>query len=209
MFAVSWWLFWLLLVPIGDRYLPLLLGQSLGFLATNPFCIVIILTIAAIVCATLAYQLMRNSISVVLCRTLIVLYLIAAPLAIMLKSRGVQGINLNIMDIISQFMDSPAVLLFNVLIFIPAGMIFHGRYSHPARPYIVIVVVILLMESCQYLFHLGVFDIVDILTNLAGFTIGYLIAGSFHHAGHRFVRNGVYYENTTTTKTAQQRTMME
>lgn len=192
-FFVFWAILWVIMVPIGDRYLPLLLGRRLEFLASNPFCIVAILTVGAAVCATFIYQVVANAVNVVFARTLAAFYAIGSVMCIMLKSRGVSGVNFDPSQIVGQFVTSPAVLLFNVVIFIPAGMLLHLIFNKPARPFMIALALILIMETSQAVFHLGIFDVVDIITNLMGFTIGYLIVDAFLHSGHRIKRSEGHY----------------
>lgn len=61
------------------------------------------------------------------------------------------------------------------LFFIPLGALFEFKYIG------VFIIAIIALETAQYLFHLGFFDIGDIITNTIGFKIGNIA----HHSLNR------------------------
>lgn len=190
-FVVAWWFFWFLLVPIGDRYLPLMLGYRLTMIVSNPFVMLAIISVCAAICAVVAFQCVNRRVNVAFITILSWLYMIAAVAAIMLKSRGVQGVNFNPSNIVAQLQDSPAVVLFNILVFVPVGLMAYSLHN-AGIAYATAVGAIVAMEAGQYVFHLGVCDIDDMIANAIGFTMGYL-AMSLWHRTHRVTREGTWY----------------
>ncbi len=190
-FVVAWWFFWFLLVPVGDRYLPLMLGYRLTMIVSNPFVMLAIISVCALMCALVVFQCTNRRVNVAFITALSWLYVIAAVVAIMLKSRGVQGVNFNPGNIVAQLQDSPAVVLFNILVFVPAGIMAYSLHR-AGIAYATAAAAIVTMEAGQYAFHLGVCDIDDMIANAIGFTMGYL-AMSLWRRAHRVMREGAWY----------------
>lgn len=63
----------------------------------------------------------------------------------------------------------------NIMIFIPMGILFKIYGQKIVVSVVTMIVIIILIESMQYFTKRGVFDILDILLNLIGTTIGYMI----------------------------------
>lgn len=90
------------------------------------------------------------------------------------KNIGVQGYSLNPLSFIGEIKSgSHFVPVMNLLMFIPLGCLFVPSKENLFLSFLVL----LLVESCQYVFHLGVFDLGDITLNLASILIGSLL----HH----------------------------
>lgn len=65
-----------------------------------------------------------------------------------------------------------AEILFNVVIFIPFGMLASGHFSKIRTVCLVIVLTSLSIESLQFIFSCGVSDITDLITNSLGGLLG-------------------------------------
>lgn len=64
----------------------------------------------------------------------------------------------------------------NIIVFIPWGILFPLSYKYFKKfiPFfLVTIIVLLLIESLQFIFMIGFFDIDDIILNLIGVCIGY------------------------------------
>ena len=190
-FVIAWWFFWFLLVPIGDRYLPLMLGYRLTMIVSNPFVMLAIISVCALTCALVAFQCVNRRVNVAFITAVSWLYVIAAVAAIMLKSRGVQAVNFNPGGIVGQLQYSPAVVLFNILVFVPMGLMAYSLHNAGVA-YGTAIGVIVAMEVGQYAFHLGVCDIDGVIANLVGFTMGYL-AMSLWRRSRSVEREGAWY----------------
>jgi hypothetical protein len=115
-------------------------------------------------------------------------YFILSFAIIMLKSRGIQGVNLDFSDLYQSVIEYPASVLINLLLFVPMGAVVF-RYSASApRAFGLALVAIAGMETLQYVLHLGIFDVVDIVVNMVGFSLGYLTLGILKEAGFRIIR---------------------
>ena len=168
-----------------------MLGYRLTMIVSNPFVMLAIISVCALMCALVVFQCTNRRVNVAFITALSWLYVIAAVVAIMLKSRGVQGVNFNPGNIVAQLQDSPAVVLFNILVFVPAGIMAYSLHR-AGIAYATAAAAIVTMEAGQYAFHLGVCDIDDMIANAIGFTMGYL-AMSLWRRAHRVMREGAWY----------------
>lgn len=100
------------------------------------------------------------------------------PLLIFLlffKSIGVQGYSFNPLAFIVDILDGQAFEVFaNIIFFIPLGIILSLFKVSSKKAALFSVLFIVVVESSQYIFELGFFDVADIITNLLGITIGYV-----------------------------------
>ncbi|HEM3203780.1 TPA: VanZ family protein [Streptococcus suis 8830] len=91
------------------------------------------------------------------------------------KSIGVRGVNWNLLSTFSQDLFlNPTILVFNLLLFLPLGLLFSFSWKKLS----LFVGAILLVEACQFFFSLGFFDLGDILLNTSGFALGNLLGQS-------------------------------
>ncbi|WP_261828616.1 VanZ family protein [Inconstantimicrobium mannanitabidum] len=84
--------------------------------------------------------------------------------------------NFNPLDILNGLnnFDSIFIYLLNILAFIPIGYIF--RHKGARNMLLIMIPIEFLIETIQYIFKLGIFDINDIILNLIGICIGYIIS---------------------------------
>ncbi|HEL2300251.1 TPA: VanZ family protein [Streptococcus suis] len=91
------------------------------------------------------------------------------------KSIDVRGVNWDLLSTFSQDLFlNPAILVFNLLLFLPLGLLFSFSWKKLS----LFVGAILLVEACQFFFSLGFFDLGDILLNTSGFALGNLLGQS-------------------------------
>ena len=91
------------------------------------------------------------------------------------KSIGVQGFNWNLFSTFTQDLFlNPAVLVFNLLLFLPLGLLVPFSW----KKLTLFIGAILTIEVCQYAFSLGFFDLGDILLNTIGFVLGNFLGRS-------------------------------
>ncbi|CYW70085.1 teicoplanin resistance protein VanZ [Streptococcus suis] len=91
------------------------------------------------------------------------------------KSMGVRGVNWDLLSTFSQELFlNPAILVFNLLLFLPLGLLFSFSWEKLS----LFVGAILLVEACQFFFSLGFFDLGDILLNTSGFALGNFLGQS-------------------------------
>ncbi|WP_286905103.1 VanZ family protein [Clostridium sp. UBA1652] len=100
----------------------------------------------------------------------------------LLFGRPIAGasINLNPFNMFYSLNNSDQILVsvFNVIFFIPIGFLFIRRKIS----YILAIMIPIefLIESIQYLFKLGMFDVDDIILNILGICIGFFIFKNFN-----------------------------
>lgn len=116
------------------------------------------------------------------------LYVVVLLIVVFVKSQGIQGLNIDPTDIVSQIALYPTSVLLNVAIFIPMGLITHCRIKSTGKALLAALIGILAIELIQYLFALGIADIVDVMVNMMGFVVGYLVARLLYNQGVRLVR---------------------
>lgn len=104
-----------------------------------------------------------------------VAYFIVLLAVLFLKSQGVQEVNLNVGDVVEQVIEYPSSVLLNVALFVPLGGCLFTRAKSIPKAFVVALVFVLAVEALQYAFSLGIADVVDVLLNMVGFALGYLI----------------------------------
>lgn len=158
---------------IAFRYLALMVGfQGVSILSNVPL-VLTILGLITLVFAASVWQLLHLRFNKRFLYFLTSSYLLVLLLVIMLKSRGIRGINYNPLDIINQLYNDPFILFANIALFIPVGMLLFVKVRSFSKTIMIATVAILVVEVTQYLFYLGMADVVDVLTNLSGICLGY------------------------------------
>ena len=102
-------------------------------------------------------------------------YILLLIYLLFFKSIGVQGFNWNLFSTFTQDLFlNPAVLVFNLLLFFPLGLLVPFSW----KKLTLFIGAILTIEVCQYAFSLGFFDLGDILLNTIGFVLGNFLGRS-------------------------------
>lgn len=140
----------------------------------NPFFVIFSALLPSSVLFANLYQLMGNKIFIPFMRAETIAYLILLLAIVMLKSRGVQAVNLNIFDIYTQAIEYPASVAVNVFLFVPVGMLLFRYIKSVPKAFALALAIIVVIEALQYCLHLGIADIVDVVVNMIGLSIGYL-----------------------------------
>ncbi|MGT2906948.1 VanZ family protein [Streptococcus dentiloxodontae] len=109
-------------------------------------------------------------------RTLILIYCIYFSglfYVLFLKNIGVQGFSLNPLSFANEiYWGSRFVPVMNFLMFIPTGLLFRSSIEN----ILLSLIALFFIESAQYFFHLGIFDLGDIVLNIGGILLGTAIA---------------------------------
>ncbi|MBE8861236.1 VanZ family protein [Enterococcus faecium] len=104
-----------------------------------------------------------------------VLYFLVLIYLLFLKNIGIRGLESNPLSFLSDFINGDAIIvMLNIIMFIPLGWILSLNKKHLG----IVVLGIWLIEIAQYVFHLGIFDVGDIIANAAGFVVGTIIMES-------------------------------
>lgn len=114
---------------------------------------------------------------------------------LLFKSIGIQGIELNPISFITDmFYGDIFIVLFNIIMFIPLGF----ALNLTKKNMIFILFCLFLVETIQFIFHLGFFDLSDIVTNFIGYLLGTLIAQN--KLFEKNIKNKIFYPLEYTTK---------
>lgn len=159
---------------IAYPYLILLLGPSGIDILSNTSLIISSLSIITLLFAANIWQLLTRRFSKLFLVVQSIAYCILLTIVIMFKSIGVQAINLNPLSILTQFGEGAFIVLANIVLFIPIGFILFSFVKPIKKAIIYSFLGLLCLEITQYILHLGVADISDLFTNLAGIGLGYL-----------------------------------
>ena len=156
----------------------------------NPFFVQGFLLLLSSAFCVNVYQLLTNRFSIRFIKVETVVYSILFFAIIMLKSRGVQEFNLDISDLYRSLIEYPVSVFANLLLFIPVGVLIFKYCKSMSKAFGLALAFIVAIETLQYLLHLGIFDIVDIVVDMFGFSIGFLTLSILKDAGYRIVREG-------------------
>ena len=102
-----------------------------------------------------------------------ILYFIVLIFVLFIRTRGVQGYELNLITSMNSWTDNlhnMFIAFMNSLLFIPFAYIFKG--AKVFKSILIGIIVITLCEIIQYAFSLGIFDVGDIVLNSFGFIFG-------------------------------------
>lgn len=102
------------------------------------------------------------------------LYCLLLLYVVMVKDPGRTGVNLNPFTLINDLMTIPFYPISNFMFFVPVGF-FMGYIFRKKIPRILFLagyIVSLILEIIQLIFHLGIFDVTDIILNGSGFAVG-------------------------------------
>ncbi|RKN86274.1 VanZ family protein [Paenibacillus ginsengarvi] len=121
-----------------------------------------------------------------------IVYALSSLIFILFKTygAGIARVNLQWQAI---FWNSNAETLANILIFIPIGWMFYVLLRGFWRTLFAGLALVLLIELSQYVFRLGVTDVVDVMTNMTGILAGFLIFALIRLFGVKLYDRGSYW----------------
>lgn len=140
---------------------------------TNPkndfFFVLSIMLFLTYISTTFVYQIIKGGLKKSFIYFFYFSYFISLIYFLFFKTIGISEYNFNILNIFYDLLYGDAlVLLMNIVFFIPLGFIFELNKKNS----IIFLASIFIVELLQVTFHLGIFDIVDIILNYIGFVIG-------------------------------------
>ncbi len=181
--ALSLLFFFVLLIAVNGNlysYLAGLLGYEV---MDNRILVLVLALIPTALLFTNIYQLLNNRIHRFFIRAEIILYILALFAIVMLKARGYSAINLDITGLYFQIIEFPEQVVLNLLLFIPAGALLFKFVRSPLKALVIALVSIIVIETAQLVFSLGVFDVVDIFVNMLGLSLGFMTVNISYDAG--------------------------
>lgn len=135
--------------------------------------LLILALVSAVVFAALL-QVSFNRINTSFFAVCFAVYFAALLTVLFLKSQGIQEVNLNLEDVVQQAIFYPSSVLLNVILFIPLGAWLFTWQKSNTKAFFIALGFCVAVEAIQYVFSLGIADIVDIFLNMIGFAVGYL-----------------------------------
>lgn len=133
-----------------------------------------ILAAVSVVVFLAVLQIATNRICLPFFSAGLAVYFVALLAVLFLKSQGIQELNLDLGDIVQQAIFYPSSVLLNVILLIPLGAWLFTVQKSTVKAFFIALGFCLITEAIQYAFSLGIADIVDVLLNMVGFTVGYL-----------------------------------
>ena len=158
------------------------LGPFRGLMQFPAF-VISILSLFSLITALLVYQFCSGRIYSLFAYCVTAFYSLIVFAIIMLKSRGISGFNFNPLQIAQELLQTPITVLFNILLFIPIGFVTAWKHHSLKTGTLFFVIFITVCELAQGFFHLGIFDVDDILLNTFGFCFGFLLQNHAHSHG--------------------------
>lgn len=145
-----------------------------------------ILVLSGMFFGAFIFQLLAKRFEVVFAAAVGLLYLFSLWYVLFDRTPGTRGINLDITQFGAQFASTPLDMMWNVAIFLPLGMVLQALIKSMWKTAIGAAVLALIVEGAQYIFSVGIFDILDIVLNVGGIMLGALIISSAMLDGWHF-----------------------
>ncbi|TMV44360.1 VanZ family protein [Paenibacillus mesophilus] len=103
---------------------------------------------------------------------------------------GITGVFLQLGAV---FRNNNVETLANILIFIPIGWMFYLQLRSLWWTMFAGLALVLLIELSQYVFRLGITDVVDVMTNMTGILVGFLIFALLRIFGAKHYDRWIYW----------------
>lgn len=174
---------------IGFGLLAMFIGVGGPSIMSQPAFMISIHSMVAVFFFIAVFQIAMNRYFIPLMKALPFIYIVIAFCLIMLKSRGVQGVNLNPLGVVVEFFESPTTVFFNMLVLVPLGALFRVKGVAVKRSCIAALAIVLCCEISQFVFSLGICDVADMILNIFGFAFGYCFADFVVSNGFKFVNS--------------------
>lgn len=158
---------------VGFIYLSSVLWMNQLEIFDNQAFVYLIITVFSILIFINLYYALQGKMKRLILYIEFCLYLIALLIFLLLKSPGVQGVNLSFAGFWIDLQYSTFEVVMNIILFIPLGILLANKLKIVSTVLLSLIFIITI-ESIQYIFKLGVFDVIDIATNFSGILIGYL-----------------------------------
>lgn len=145
-----------------------------------------ILVLSGVIFGAFIFQLLAKRFEVVFAAAVGLFYLFSLWYVLFDRTPGTRGINLDITQFGAQFASTPLDMMWNIAIFLPLGMVLQALIKSMWKTAIGAAVLALIVEGAQYIFSVGIFDILDIVLNVGGIMLGALIISSAMLDGWHF-----------------------
>lgn len=142
----------------------------------------------ALIIYSLLHFMIFGYLPMVLFIVLMICYWILMIGLLFFKTKNTQGINLNLMAFIKYSLYDRTTLFINslnIILFIPLGKYMRQFKFNCFRLIMVSTFIIMIIEVIQFIYAVGIFDIGDVLLNMIGIFIGYLLPIYFYCENYR------------------------
>lgn len=186
--GILWiFIFQYVLITFTDLWQSLITAFHGAYAAVGPGIFAgTILVLSGVFFGAFIFQLLAKRFEVVFAAAVGLLYLSSLWYVLFNRTPGTRGINLDITQFGAQFASTPLDMMWNIAIFLPLGMVLQALIKSMWKTAIGAAVLALIVEGAQYIFSVGIFDILDIVLNVGGIMLGALIISSAMLDGWHF-----------------------
>lgn len=186
--GILWiFIFQYVLITFTDLWQSLIIAFHGAYAAVGPGIFAgTILVLSGVFFGAFIFQLLAKRFEVVFAAAVGLLYLSSLWYVLFNRTPGTRGINLDITQFGAQFASTPLDMMWNIVIFLPLGMVLQALIKSMWKTAIGAAVLALIVEGAQYIFSVGIFDILDIVLNVGGIMLGALIISSAMLDGWHF-----------------------
>lgn len=139
-----------------------------------------LMVLVGVVVGVNAFLLARGRAPRAFVRAEVIVYLALALYLVLFKAPGDRGLQL---DPTTAGDHMSGELVFNVVLLIPFGALAYRWWGRLGVVLGIAAVLVVAVEALQYAFALGISDIVDVITNLAGVGIGFGVVAALARLG--------------------------
>lgn len=136
----------------------------------TPLFIISYLILSGLYFVTVFYQLYNKKVHKHLVTISLFIYFLLLIFILFFKSVGIRGYEWNIFKLLEYLRYDTIAALINISLFIPLG-VFIKKLN--IKTLFLLICMLFGVETIQYIFSLGIFDILDILFNFIGLLLGY------------------------------------
>ena len=156
------------------RFITINLLDFIPFVITNkiPLYISIVL-VQSIIIFIILLGIINNKLDSFSKKLLWLQYFIILLFLLFVRNIGFKGVELNILNSSKSWLSNSynvVITIANLLMYMPLSLNFTNK--NPKKIIPVMLFLIIIFESIQYMLSLGVFDVGDIILNIIGFIIG-------------------------------------
>ncbi len=178
-FAASFVVLWIL----GDQ-IQIASGPIFGSMIDGAVMLTFFALLAAgYIAFTAALLIFRVSVPIVIVHIAAVSYFLILGFVVLGKSIGVAGVNLNPFQV--DLLSSGFAL--NVMVFIPTGFVLRSILHNSRKVVAIGFCGVFLIEFAQFIFSLGIADVIDVAANTLGIGIGVLFCHLLEKHGQTVV----------------------
>lgn len=186
---ISFFIFrWFYLDVMYFRLVSYIGNKGLSVLE-NTLVALVIFTIGTLFLSSTLFQFVYKEFNYALLKIEYTVYFGLLFFFLFFKSKGVQGVSMNPFSFIQDFFSGQSIeVLANIVFFIPLGLLFNYKNVRLSKSLLICTITIILVETVQFIFSLGFFDLGDVSTNIGGILIGWILYLFFYKRGYKIIQ---------------------